>query len=271
MSTKSPRTAPKILGIFAAGLMAATALTASIVLPATNVNAQSQIQAPATVDPSRGVADLVQRVMPAVVSVQVEFANAAANADQGNDQQATPDMPQDSPFRVVRHLPAHADIVDLIRNTRTLIGEEGYVVRFKTGHMLKIKADEYVRVHKIKDLIRTDRNILDLMLNEQLDDALGVLDEEDCQRIMAYEQVFWNAFDEKLTHMYNLVQTAKIVYGSDKKRVALEMKPNLKNQADARFIFAALDGKDLRDELIKHAKNCLGGETKYGELMEYMK
>ncbi len=94
MSLKSPRTAPKILGLFAAGLMAATALTASLTLPSTDVNAQSQIQAPATVDPSRGVADLVQRVMPAVVSVQVEFANVATNTDQGSEQQALPDLPQ---------------------------------------------------------------------------------------------------------------------------------------------------------------------------------
>ena len=99
MSLGSPRTAPKMLGMFAAGLMAATALTASITLPTTIVNAQSQIQAPA-VDPSRGVADLVDRVMPAVVSVQVAFSNAAANDGEEGDQQAPPDLQQqDSPFR----------------------------------------------------------------------------------------------------------------------------------------------------------------------------
>ena len=69
----------KTLGAFAAGLMAATALvTAVSVLPATQAVAQNQLQA-AAIDPSKGFADLVDRVMPAVVSVQVKYATVAAN------------------------------------------------------------------------------------------------------------------------------------------------------------------------------------------------
>jgi serine protease Do len=98
MSLVSNRTAPRTLGIFAAGLMLATALTATVsVLPSSTVNAQTQIQ-PQAVDPSRGVADLVERVMPAVISVQVEFSNVAANIGQ-DDQQAMPNLPPDSPFQ----------------------------------------------------------------------------------------------------------------------------------------------------------------------------
>ena len=71
----------KTLGAFAAGLMAATALVATVsVLPATQAVAQNQLKADA-VDPSKGFADLVDKVMPAVVSVQVKYANAAASGD----------------------------------------------------------------------------------------------------------------------------------------------------------------------------------------------
>ncbi|WP_374330257.1 Do family serine endopeptidase [Aestuariivirga sp.] len=79
----------KTLGAFAAGLMAATALvTAVSVLPATQAIAQNQLQA-AAIDPSKGFADLVDRVMPAVVSVQVKYATVAASEDdqaQGGKQ-----------------------------------------------------------------------------------------------------------------------------------------------------------------------------------------
>ena len=69
----------KTLGAFAAGLMAATALVTTVsVLPATQAVAQNQLKADA-VDPSKGFADLVDKVMPAVVSVQVKYANAAAS------------------------------------------------------------------------------------------------------------------------------------------------------------------------------------------------
>ena len=72
----------KTLGAFAAGLMAATALVTTVsVLPATQAVAQNQLKADA-VDPSKGFADLVDKVMPAVVSVQVKYANAAASGDE---------------------------------------------------------------------------------------------------------------------------------------------------------------------------------------------
>jgi len=89
MSSSSPRKAPKALSIFAAGLMAATALvSAGSVLHSTPATAQNQLQA-AAIDPSKGFADLVDRVMPAVVSVQVKYANVAAadTGDQGDGQQ----------------------------------------------------------------------------------------------------------------------------------------------------------------------------------------
>ena len=100
MTASNLRTAPRVLGIFAAGLMLATALTAVVtVVPSTPVQAQQQIQATA-IDPTRGFADLVDRVMPAVVSVQVKFANVAAADGEGDgQQQMAPGIPEDSPFR----------------------------------------------------------------------------------------------------------------------------------------------------------------------------
>ena len=96
MPLGSARKSPRILGIFAAGLMVATALTAGVsVLPSSPVHAQQELQA-APIDPSRGFADLVDRVMPAVVSVQVKFANVAATGQQGGLQ--VPGMPENSPF-----------------------------------------------------------------------------------------------------------------------------------------------------------------------------
>ena len=81
----------KTLGAFAAGLMAATALvTAVSVLPATQAIAQNQLHA-AAIDPSKGFADLVDRVMPAVVSVQVKYATVAAT--EGDQAQGSKQLP----------------------------------------------------------------------------------------------------------------------------------------------------------------------------------
>lgn len=88
--SSSTRKAPKFLGVFAAGLLTASALVAATtVLPSTPATAQSQLRAEA-IDPTRGFADLVDKVMPAVVSVQVKYANVAAAGEdqaQGGGQQ----------------------------------------------------------------------------------------------------------------------------------------------------------------------------------------
>ena len=92
MSSSSTRKAPKALGLFAAGLLAATAMVAATVaVPSTPATAQNQLQAEA-IDPTRGFADLVDRVMPAVVSVEVKFANASAPGEES--QRMIPGLPE---------------------------------------------------------------------------------------------------------------------------------------------------------------------------------
>ena len=92
MSSSSTRKAPKALGLFAAGLLAATAMVGvTLTVPSTPATAQNQIQAEA-IDPTRGFADLVDRVMPAVVSVQVKFANASSTEE--GSQRMIPGLPE---------------------------------------------------------------------------------------------------------------------------------------------------------------------------------
>jgi serine protease Do len=66
-----------------------------LVAPAAPVHAESQ----AAIDPTKGFADLVDKVMPAVVSVEVKFSDAAAADTESQDQPSFRDLPEDSPFR----------------------------------------------------------------------------------------------------------------------------------------------------------------------------
>jgi serine protease Do len=96
MSAPKTTSNRKVLGAFAAGLLAATAtVTAISVLPSAPAIAQNQLKA-AAIDPSAGFADLVDQVMPAVVSVQVKFANASAAVEDGAPQnpKQMPNMPE---------------------------------------------------------------------------------------------------------------------------------------------------------------------------------
>src|SRR6266545_3160494 len=88
-----------LLGLVAAGLLTATALSANFAFAPPNALHAEQTAAPA---PAAGFADLAAKVMPAVVSVRVDIANVAnTEGDDGDQQppQAMPNLPQDSPFR----------------------------------------------------------------------------------------------------------------------------------------------------------------------------
>lgn len=99
--TTSTKVRNRVLGLMAFGLLATTALTANfLITPTLPVHAETNQQ----VAPQAGFADLAARVMPAVVSVEVNFANVADNSDDGDDDdmgqgQAQPNLPPDSPFR----------------------------------------------------------------------------------------------------------------------------------------------------------------------------
>ena len=89
MSTSIFKASPRLLSLLAAGFLAATTLTtATLVMPVGSVHAESQ----ALIDPTKGVADLVEAVMPAVISVEVKFANAA-DRQTGEDGPQLPGMP----------------------------------------------------------------------------------------------------------------------------------------------------------------------------------
>ena len=99
--TTSTKVRNRVLGLMAFGLLATTALTANFMItPSQPVHAETNQQ----VAPQAGFADLAARVMPAVVSVEVNFANVADNADDSDDEDSgpgsgMPNLPQDSPFR----------------------------------------------------------------------------------------------------------------------------------------------------------------------------
>ncbi len=151
----------------------------------------------------------------------------------------------------------------LLEFTRPLVGVEGFVVSWPNGHKVKVKAEQYLRIHKIKDLIRTERHIAALILNEELDDVLPLLDEKDHEKVREYGHQLKIAIDVVVSRLDGLVMLARTLHGGDRKEIALKFVPNLKFKEDARFIFGALDGRDIREEVLKKLRIDVGNTAKY--------
>jgi RNA ligase len=79
---------------------------------------------------------------------------------------------------------------NLIAKTRAAEEQEGYIIRFDSGHMIKIKGDWYVRIHKTKDKLSFEKDVIEMLLDEKLDDIKGFMLEDDRKRVEKFENEF---------------------------------------------------------------------------------
>ena len=171
---------------------------------------------------------------------------------------------------VVKVIESFEDIQSLITYTRSLSNAEGFILSFHDGHKLKIKADEYVRIHKMLDRVRFDRNIVDLIINENMDDVVPMMPEHEVTRIRKFEIHFWDAFKVKEDRLLAERDITKQVYDNDRKRIALEFIPTLETKADAGFIFKMLDGHDIRELMLAHIEKNISTNTKWDECAKWL-
>ncbi len=75
---------------------------------------------------------------------------------------------------------------DLVETVRAIKGAEGVVVRFADGLWVKIKGEEYALMHKAKDAISREKNVLAVLLDGLADDLRPLLIEEDRVRFDEY-------------------------------------------------------------------------------------
>lgn len=66
---------------------------------------------------------------------------------------------------------------------------EGVVIRFDTGAMVKMKADIYVRKHRTKELVSSQKGIVQLIVDNNIDDVLPQLDEEVQKKVVEYRDI----------------------------------------------------------------------------------
>jgi len=147
---------------------------------------------------------------------------------------------------------------------------EGDIIRFADGHMLKIKNDWYVRIHKTIDRITFDRNIVNLIINEEVDDVMPMLPVVQANRVRNFEIRFWEAFKQKENQLYGLRISAQQSYEDDRKRIALEMVPTLENKTDAQCVFRMLDGSNIRELLLQHIEKNISSNTKWDACAKWM-
>lgn len=151
----------------------------------------------------------------------------------------------------------------LIAHTREQEDQEGYILRFDDGHMVKIKGDWYVRIHKTKDNLTLEKNVVELIVNEKLDDAKAFMLEDDRKRVEEFEQEFWTGIANSVAS-YDRYFNTVVASGLDRKRYAQEWMPTIKDNDPfaPQIVFGRFDGKDTRKMILDAIRKNCGTQTK---------
>ena len=157
----------------------------------------------------------------------------------------------------------------LIAETRAMEDAEGWIIRFDDGHMLKIKGDWYVRIHKTKDNLIWEKNVIELLINEKMDDIKPYMLDHDLRRVEAFETDFWIGVNDTVNRYERYFQTV-LSSGLDRKQYAQNWMPTIREQDPFApiFVFARFDNKDPRQLIMDQIRKNTGTQTRVDTVRE---
>jgi RNA ligase len=181
-------------------------------------------------------------------------------------------MDKSCPFTTVpRYGSVESNLADYISRQRGAEGREGDIIRFADGHMVKVKNDWYVRIHKTVDRIVFDRNIVALILNEEMDDVMPMLPVIQADRVRNFEIRFAERL-HAVVEIYDRYWNTVVANGLDRKRYALEWMPSIKDNDSfaPNYVFGRFTGRDGREMILDHIEKHLSSNVKWDECATWM-
>lgn len=113
-------------------------------------------------------------------------------------------------IKVVTALPGSVtNLEKFMEDVAGLVDQEGYVVRFEDGHMFKVKAVEYLRFHKMLDILRNEKELIRLILDEKVDDIMPVIREDAREKVGRYESDLMHHMSGIAHQMNNIMLAAR--------------------------------------------------------------
>jgi RNA ligase len=159
------------------------------------------------------------------------------------------------------------------RESLSSIEDEGYVVRFENGHMLKLKGSLYLQLHKTLEHIQHEKDLLRLIIDEKLDDAKPFLPEDTVKRLDEFGQKFfhtvrylagvmsWNIIED-----YDLCNGKKAyaarIRDKDETKIRFQAWDFIEGYDDFSYSFEYDVAKFVYDKFIERIKNNLSTGTK---------
>ena len=151
-----------------------------------------------------------------------------------------------------------------VKQVREWDDGEGIVLRFDNGHMCKVKSADYVLRHKSKDSISREKNVLQTILEDAVDDLVPLLTPEDGERVLAFQRAFHAGLDEVALEMAELFVEGNKMY-PEKKDFAVEFVQKKVSSLHAPIMYAMKGGKGSKEVLIDMIGKSLGSQPKIND------
>jgi RNA ligase len=146
-----------------------------------------------------------------------------------------------------------------VKQVREWEDEEGVVIRFDNGGMVKIKADDYVLRHKSKEAINQEKNVIDCILGDAVDDLVPLLAPDDADRLQRFQKAFLAGLVDVCTDIHDLYK--QIDKGQDQKEFATLAVASVLPQYQP-FMYRLRRGDKIRDLVIEQIRKSLGSQPK---------
>ena len=159
---------------------------------------------------------------------------------------------------------------EFVETLRKQEGVEGVVVVFDDGLRVKIKADHYVQLHKVKSMLSVEKEVVQLILDGKTDDLKPLLLKDDKDKLDAYETELTTLINSQKNRVLSelaFIRDHKLI----RKDFALSIAQNLpKWIVTVIFLLWDYSGveSDIRYEIINQIKkNCINNK-KYDTMKE---
>jgi RNA ligase len=140
-------------------------------------------------------------------------------------------------------------------------GVEGIVIRFDDGHMVKVKTDWYVLRHKALDGLRSEKNVLKLILDEGVDDVMPLLDAKMQEYLGGYVDRVFQKWNEYAKHYTCTVNNYKHLERKEFANLA-------KTMMFPWLAFKVYDGKDALETIKDKVSHSLSSQTTVDNIRE---
>jgi RNA ligase len=153
------------------------------------------------------------------------------------------------------------DIKTFVESIYNASDIEGVVVRFNSGHMLKVKTEWYVNIHRAKDQLLHEKNVIELILDQKIDDVIPYLLEDDKKKLYDFMFDFEEGIKKKSTTIECELSMIKTLNFS-RKEFATSSAQRLDSLERAVFFMSWDKPEDARKNLETVIKKNLGSQTK---------